>query len=395
MSTVDLQRRLEGVEVAITGRLASMSRVEAKRHIAGAGGRYTREPGGSTDLLVVGEGGPPLGDDGSLTKALRRARELQAGGRPLRVVSEEELVSRLGLEGPRHELHRMYTTAQLARILGVAASEIRGWVRSGLIRPIAEVRHLCFFDFKQVAGARELVRLTRQGVGAQRIRESLRQLREWLPADELSLAWLETLEQRGAVGVRTESGALAEPTGQLRLPFGAAAALAAADEAALRPVLERVGPVHQSWFERGVRAEEAGDLAEAIQFYERAVETVEPDPEALFNLGNALYSLGEAARAATCFRRAVEVDPAYVEAWNNLGNALADAGDPHESVRAFHRALALAPDYADAHYNLAETLADRGDFDGALHHWRAYLDRDPSSSWAAVVRERLRHVRDD
>jgi hypothetical protein len=126
---------LEGRETAITGRLASMSREEAEERIAGAGGRYVAMPTRATDFVIVGQGGPPLGEDGRLTQSLRRARALQGQGAALRVLSEEEFLSALGLEERRETLRRLYTTAQLARILGVPSREVRGWVRGGLRSP--------------------------------------------------------------------------------------------------------------------------------------------------------------------------------------------------------------------------------------------------------------------
>ena len=83
------------------------------------------------------------------------------------------------------------------------------------------------------------------------------------------------------------------------------------------------------------------------------------------------------------------IDPSYVEAWNNLGIVLAELEETDRAVSAYRHALAIAPEYADAHYNLAETLAGNGDLAGARRHWTAYLDQDPSSSWADEVRLRL------
>lgn len=46
---------IAGLEVALTGRLFSMTRAEAVERIQKAGGRHAKEPGPATDILVAGE----------------------------------------------------------------------------------------------------------------------------------------------------------------------------------------------------------------------------------------------------------------------------------------------------------------------------------------------------
>ncbi len=381
---------LSGMEVALTGPLASMNREEARRRLADAGATHVAAPTERTDLLVVGQGGALLGEDGKLTASLRSAHELRARGVDLEIVSEAEFLARLGLDDRRGDLHRLYTLTQLARILDVPAARVRAWMRNELIRPAQVVRRLCFFDFAQVATAKALAQLTSDGITPARIRRSLEELREWLPDADRALAQLETLERDGPLLLRTDDGDLAETTGQLRLDFGAddAPAVAEAPPAPLSP-LPSVGRNADDWFELGIAAEEENMLEEAVDAYRRSLACSGPQPEVCFNLGNALYSLERPEEAATSLRQAVELDAEYVEAWNNLGVVLGELGESREALRSLRHALALEPKYADAHYNLAETLACAGDTRGAERHWRAYLDLDPSSSWADHVRARL------
>jgi DNA-binding transcriptional MerR regulator len=194
-----------------------MARAEAQRRIEAGGGRVVSSPGPSTDLLVVGAGGPPLGDDGRLTQSLREARALQELGAAIRIVPEEELLERLGLS-KSDGLGRLYTTEQLARVLGVPARSIRAWVRHGLIQPAQVVRRLAFFEFRQVATARALSRLAAAGVRPAAIRDSLERLGAWLGQGDEALAQLETLEQSRLLVVRTSEG-LAEPDAR-SLPGG-------------------------------------------------------------------------------------------------------------------------------------------------------------------------------
>ena len=91
----------------------------------------------------------------------------------------------------------------------------------------------------------------------------------------------------------------------------------------------------------------------------------------------------------------MEQEGDYVESLNTLGNALAETGWLTEAVQAYRRALRLEPAYADAHSNLGETLVYLGRYEEARFHWNAYLELDPSSSWAAAIRELLRNLPTD
>jgi len=380
------EESLVGAEIALTGRLASMSHDEAARRLVEARAELVPMPRRSTSYLVVGQDGPPLGEDGRLTHSLRRALELRQEGAALRIVGEEELLELLGLDEQGEGLRRLYTTEQLARILDIAPARIRAWVRHGLIEPARVVRRLCFFDFRQVASARRLRGLTANGVTPTRIRRSLERLSAWMPQARGSLAQLETIEEGGVLVVRTTDGGLAEPSGQRRLDFDPAGR-----EEPQGALLDPHPPqdAGELWFERAVAAEEQGDLAGAVDAYRRSLAEGGPLPEILFNLGNSLYAMQRKADAAQYLARATEVDPEFVEAWNNLGNALSESGETGPAIDAFHRALELEPAYADAHYNLAETFAAAGRIGEARTHWKAYLLQDPTSRWADVVRERL------
>jgi len=398
----DTDTTLRGREVCITGRLWTMDHRRARSLLREHGARTSALPGIGTHFVVVGEAGPPLGADGRPTRALLLAEQHRCAGHPLRLLRETEFLSLLGLEEQRRDLERLYPVDQLARILGLATATVRQWVRAGLIQPAKVEGRLALFAFPQVAAARDLSRLTAAGVTPSQLHRSLHQIRAWLPDGERALGQLEMLS-RNEIGVRLADGLVAETTGQLRLQFegwpqqgrtdGAPPIAAAAPGVATAsPAEPPPATVHRDWFAAGVQAEEAGDIHRAIHAYRQALLSGGPQPETSFNLGNCYYASEELDAAVELYTRAVNIDPSYSEAWNNLGNALSDLERTDEAVAAYHRALAASPDYADAHYNLAETLAWLGDLATARVHWRAYLERDPNSSWARRVRQRLREA---
>ncbi len=375
-------RPLEGLEIAIVGTLASLTRAEACERIASAGGCVVLTPGPRTAWVVLG-GGLPLGDDGGLPESFSEARALSQAGHPLRIVSEEELLERLAARDPGNRLRALYTSAQLARILDLPERRIQTWVRHGLIRPARSTRRLSLFDFRQVAAAKTLSRLTAGGVTPRKLRESLEELSRWWPEAGASLAQLAALEESGRLLVRTPEGGLAETCGQLQLDFSVPRAGPGPDAAA---------PGCELWFQRGIELEEEDRLEEAAQAYARGLDPQHPRADIAFNLGNALYGLERLQEAAAAFALATEVDPDYAQAWNNLGNTLSRLERHEQAVLALARALAIEPDYADAHFNLAETQAALGELEEARAHWRAYLSLDPTSVWADEARSRLRRT---
>ena len=295
---------------------------------------------------------------------------------------------------PGREVVRLYSTAQLARILAVATSTVRGWVRTGLIKPVKEVKRLCFFDFQQLANARALSRLASKGFTPARIVAGLRRLEGWLPEAPV-LSQLEALERRGPLLVRLDDGRLAETGGQLLLDFDAAGsprrtrAPRVGCRLTVTPSPDQPAKTVVDWFARGLLAEEEADLEAAAEAYEHALRQDYRRASTWFNLGNVLYSLERKPEAIRAFTRATGLDPDYVEAWNNLGNTLSDEDQLDEAVQAYEQALALEPAYMDAHYNLAETLDNNGEPERAKKHWREYLLLDPNSKWAQKVRDRL------
>ncbi|MGH2569655.1 MAG: tetratricopeptide repeat protein [bacterium] len=397
---------LRGKQVAITGRLASMTRDEAGEWIRRLGGELARVPSQRTSLVVVGEETWPPRVRDRVPESLEKAKKLQEAGCELTVISERSFLEMLSLgeAGAGSDFQRLYTTAQLSRILRVPGRRIRSWIRRGLITPVRTVHRLDCFDFRQMTELKMLRELTEGGVTIEEIRKSLELVSRWLPEAERSLARLATLEG-DQLRVRVE-GRLAEPSGQLRLDFDEADRDDAADrepgvaatveEAIAGDELDYEPPDDEASesspaerFEIAVELEEEGALEEAASAYEEAFAAGGESAEIAFNLGNVLFALGKKPDAIEWFEIALELDPKYVEAWNNLASAHAELEEWPKAIAAGCRAVDLHFDYPDAHYNLAQAYHGAGQRQQALRHARIYLKFDPRSEWAVELREKL------
>lgn len=374
---------LKGKRVALAGRLASMTRLEAAQLIATHGGIYARNVSRAPMIVVVGRDGWPLARDGRPTKKLRRALALAKQGYDVEILPEEQLLARLHCAAGR--LQRHFTLRELSQMLEISPERLSVWLRAGLIEPAETVGGIRYFDFQQVTGAKTLCELVRGGITTARLRQSLTQLRQWLGDIANPLSQLTTLDNSGQLVVRLESGQLAEPSGQLLLTFGQP--VAESLPASLPWVAE--AKTAQQWFEAGCQAEDRDDCHQAVHAYQQSLLAGGPAAETCFNLANVLCSLGEYARAGERYRQVLELDPNFWEAWNNLGTVLTYAGENDEAVAAYHQALRLHPRYADAHYNLADTLEDLTRPLEAAEHWHAYLELEPLGAGGEYARQQL------
>lgn len=415
--------RLRDREVAFAGRLASMTRQEAGARVAAAGGRVVRQPGVNTAYLVVGHGGWPLRADGRPSGNMTRARRLKQQHAPLSIVSETAFLQILGLTDKVEDLQRLFTTAQLSRILEVPAPEIRSWMRRKLIRPAKVARRLAWFDFREVTLARTLHALTSAGISAARIGRSIRELAQWLPDAqgahaEAMLTQLETSAHSPILSVRLRDGRLSDPAGQLLLDFHREPAVSPG-AGAIRsftapPVAERqsvagdrsprpaVASARESDLVRdlaavlgmaadgtpepeappaGGAAAEAEAEAEAgrvLDFSVAAQAWAGAGPDGLFRQAVRAEDAGQWQLARHLYERALAAGEPDPETCFNLGNVLYELDRKRAAARRYLQAVALDAEYVESLNNLGNALAESGWLHEAVRAYRRALQLEPA-----------------
>jgi len=216
----------------------------------------------------------------------------------------------------------------------------------------------------------------------------------------------ETVLRNEAVIVMRRPGSYANPTVSLTT-------LAAPDDA-------------RRAFEKGVGAMVGKKWAAAQKEFERAVAAYPDYAPAWEALGEVLVEQSQPGPARQAFERAVKADPKFAPAWAQLARLAAEEGRMQDALAASERALQLdatgfpavyasqaMADLALQHLDAAEksarraveldsfheipltervlgsVLAAKGDREGAIQHWRKYLEMSPNAADAADVRKSI------
>jgi tetratricopeptide (TPR) repeat protein len=337
-----------------------MKRADAFALVRKHGGQPREGVTKQTDVLIVGELGWPLLDDGRPSNSLAQAKTYRVP-----IASERQFLEWLGQSIPEAQT-KTYTADQLAALSKLPRQVVDQLAMFGLI----EVRG-GLFGFRDLAAARQVAGLLAAGTALSVITKSLREIRRWLPDARLSNLRLFP-ESSDRILVEQIKGRT-DNTGQFVLDVDKPA-----DDA-------------DAAFAHAQAAEEQSDVATAERLYGRAMKIDPADPAAPFNLGNVLRSSGRNLEAEAAYRAAVKADPHFAQAWYNLADVLDDQRRTREAIDCLNRALESDPTYADAMFNMALILQRLERHADAAQWWRRYLGIDASSPWAARAKRALKY----
>src|SRR5215813_4283165 len=336
-----------------------MTRAEAFEVVRSHGGTPSQTVTRQTNVLVVGELGWPLLDDGRPSNKLSRA-----GSYGVPVVSERRFLEWIGKAVPG-SWNRTYSADQIAALSKLSSDTVDELVRFGLLDPRGGL-----FGFRDLASARQVSSLFANGIGLSEIIRSVKEIRAWLPEADLSNLRLHPAGHH-AIEIEQPEGRT-DKRGQFVLP---------------------VSPPKQNadaLFEQAQAAEEAGDIAEAERLYRVLMNCDPTDAAPPFNLGNMFRTTGRKIEAEAALRAATRADPTFAEAWYNLSDLLDEQDRSEAAIDCLGRALQADPDYADAMFNLALLLQRGSRHKEAAEYWRRYLANDAQSEWAARARRSLK-----
>lgn len=275
-----------------------------------------------------------------------------------------------------------YTAAEVAKILDLPVSRVRGFVRQGLVEAQRGPRNEYRFTFQELLMLRTARGLFDNKVPLRRVRAALDNLRAELPEDR-PVSAVQVFAEGHEVVVQDGDARWEPASGQVLFDFDVADLEKKVE--ALRPAtppkpaapdpdadLDAAG-----WTRVGLDLEPiAPDRARDA--YRRALERDPRHGEARVNLARQLHDKGWWTEAAAHLEVALALDPSLVVAHFNHGVLLEDMDRQAEAVEAYEQAIRLDPKHREAHLNLARLLERTGDKQAALRtlaEFRRLTDR--------------------
>lgn len=155
--------------------------------------------------------------------------------------------------------------------------------------------------------------------------------------------------------------------------------------AALRALADEPDIVRQT-LKEGDAARAKGDLAVAVNSYNRAIEADPKCTEAWHGRGLAKRQQGDRKGALADLDQAVTLEPSAAGLHNDLGLAKADSGDFAGAIASYDAALRLAPDAALTWNNRSFAKRLNGDADAALKDATMALQLNPNYARAYLNR---------
>jgi len=337
-----------------------MKRADAFALVRGRGGKPRQGVTKQTGVLIVGELGWPLFEDGRPSNSLAQARSY---GIP--IASERQFLEWTGKASPEEQT-KTYSAEQLAALSKVPKEIVEQLAMFGLIE-----RRDGLYGFRDLAAARQIASLIASGIPLSVITKSLHDIRKWLPDARLSNLRLFP-ETSDRILIEQMQGRT-DKTGQFVLPVG------------------QDDDDPDRLFEQAQAADDANDVAAADRLYRRVMKIDPSDPAAPFNLANLLRSHGKTVEAEALYRHAIKADTGFAVAWYNLADMLDDQGRTSEAIDCLLGAVKADPTYTDAMFNLALFLQRHERHAEAATWWRRYLEHDNDSPWAQRAKRALKY----
>jgi tetratricopeptide (TPR) repeat protein len=122
----------------------------------------------------------------------------------------------------------------------------------------------------------------------------------------------------------------------------------------------------ESYYDEGLTASMKGDVGQAIQFFERAIQLDRSFFSAYHQLGKCYARLGQPGKAIDLLRQVVAVKPRLLPVRVDLAYALLDLGRTEEARQIFSDVVAVKPDNARAQLGMALCAFHAGNWDLAV-----------------------------
>ncbi|MBF0367926.1 MAG: tetratricopeptide repeat protein [Magnetococcales bacterium] len=115
-----------------------------------------------------------------------------------------------------------------------------------------------------------------------------------------------------------------------------------------KSAVNQIDPQARAALQKGIALHQAGQLQEALQWYQKVLKIEPGHGVALCNAGGIYQQGGQLDQAIVCFQKAVASQPGYFQGHMSLGNALSQKNNIPGALAAYRQALNLKPDHPAA-----------------------------------------------
>lgn len=132
---------------------------------------------------------------------------------------------------------------------------------------------------------------------------------------------------------------------------------------------------------------EMGNIAEAIEAYEKILALQSETLLPWNNLGKLYLEVNNLPRAREAYKSALKRNPEDVVAWVGLANVYEKMNLLQESIGAYRKALRIVPDYPQALLNVGSVLEKINRFDKATRAYELLLAKDKNhlTAWQRLA----------
>jgi DNA-binding transcriptional MerR regulator len=290
----------------------------------------------------------------------------------------------------REPLTDLFSSSEIARLLGMAPTRLRTLDRAGVVSPTGRRRGKRAYTFSDLIALRTAKSLLDRRVRLRDVTRAVSALKRSLPKVTRPLQELRIVSDGQRVVVHTADGAFEPLTGQMVLDFEVKS-LRDDVVRVLRPSAgrERARTAYELYLRASQLDEDPSTMDEAEHLYREAISLDPWLAIAYTNLGNIRFRRHDADGAEILYKKALEIDTRQPEAQYNLGYVMLERGHPDQSIPLFLGAIEADPKFSDAYFNLAMAYEQVGETSKARPFWKNYISLEPSGTWTEIAKRHL------
>ena len=139
---------------------------------------------------------------------------------------------------------------------------------------------------------------------------------------------------------------------------------------------------------KGIVAENEGQLKEAVTYYQQAIEQAPNLAEAHQNLGAVLYQKKHYKKALLHFQKVIELQPKNSLAYSNLGGCLMDLGNTQQSIDCCKKAIAFNSNNVAGYSNLGNAYMAEEEPELAVFYYIKAAELEPglAGHWSSLAK---------